>query len=278
MEIIEPNENEMIEALGRSGYLLESQISKLLSNAGFYIRTNQMIKDPITGKNREIDLIAEYYEYNQQRGENKCYAKVHFIFEIKNTSAPVILLTNFEYSPEINDWYGLKERMTVPKGLDYDSYDAFYEQIILNKKYSIFTQYCSFQKKKANEELMALHPDNIHEGLSKITQYCEEQVKEREKEEDVNGYLRHFLYLPILLIRDDLFELHYDDNNETHLRRVESSILVYNYLKNEKPEMAYVFVVTKKGFANFMNDMLELETKIEREMIEKKKGVAPTGA
>lgn len=275
MEIITPDENEMLEALGRSGYLLESQISKALSRAGFFIQTNQMIKDPITGKNREVDLIAEYYEHKPQRGENKCCSKVHFVFEIKNTSAPLVLLTDFEYSPKIDDWYGLKERMTIPKGLSYESYDAFYEQIIHKEKFSIFTQYCSFQKKKANEELMALHPDNIHEGLSKITQYCEEQIEEREYEEDANGYLRHFLYMPILLIRDDLFELHHDDKNKSSLKRVESSILVYNYIKNEQPEMAYVFVVTKKGFGKFMDEMLKLENKIELEMIEKrKKGVA----
>lgn len=275
MDIIKPNENEMLEALGRSGYLLESQISKILSEAGFFIRTNQMIKDPITGKNREVDLIAEYYEHRPRRSENKCCSQIHFVFEIKNTSAPLVLLTDFKYSPQIDDWYGLKERMTIPKGLSYDPFDAFYEQIIHKDKFSIFTQYCSFQKKKANEELMALHPDNIHEGLSKITQYCEEQIEEREYEEEANGYLRHFLYIPILLIRDDLFELHYDDNKKLSLKRVESSILVYNYLKNDQPEMAYVFVVTKKGFDIFMKDMLELENKIELEMIEKrKKGVA----
>lgn len=274
MEIIEPNESDMLEALGRSGYLLESQISKILSSAGFFIQTNQMIKDPISGKNREVDLIAEYDNFKPRQSENRCFSKIHFVFEIKNTSAPLVLLTNFEYSPRIEDWFGLKERITIPKGVKYDTYDAFYEHIIKKDKFSIFTQYCSFQKKKANEELMALHPDNIHEGLSKITQYCEEQIGERFYENDKFDYLRHFIYLPILLIRDDLFELHYDDDNVS-LKRVESSILVYNYLKDELPEMAYVFVVTKKGFGQFMQKMLDVENKIELEMIEKRQnGIA----
>jgi len=40
------DEKEIIAALERSGYLLESEISKKLSDAGFFIETNQAIKDP----------------------------------------------------------------------------------------------------------------------------------------------------------------------------------------------------------------------------------------
>ncbi|MDB5281305.1 MAG: hypothetical protein JWO06_380 [Bacteroidota bacterium] len=268
MDKLEISEKEMMEALNRSGYLLESEISKILSEAGFFIQTNQVIKDTITGKDREIDLIAEYYEHKEQRHINKCCSKIHFVFEMKNNSAPIVLLTDFEYSPNIDDWDGLKERVTVPENIRYDTYDAFYEQIIHSKKYSIYTQYCSFQRKKANEELMALHPDNIHDGLSKITQYCEEIIEGKEYRDD---YLRHFLYLPILLIRDDLYELHHSKENKRSLKKVDSSILVYNYYAHEEPSMAYVFVVTRKGFSRFMTDILELENKIELEMIEKRK-------
>src|SRR5436190_2036650 len=181
MDILELNENEMLEALSRSGYLLESQISQILSKAGFFIETNQVIKDPLTNKNREIDLIAEYYQHKEERMDMKCCSKIHFVFEIKNNSAPIVLLTNFEYSPNVEDWNGLKERLTIPKGFEYDTSDAYYQQIIHTDKYPRYTQYCSFQRKKGNEELMALHPDNIYEGLSKITQYCEEMIKDRKE-------------------------------------------------------------------------------------------------
>ena len=271
MDILELNENEMLEALSRSGYLLESQISQILSKAGFFIETNQVIKDPLTNKNREIDLIAEYYQHKEERMDMKCCSKIHFVFEIKNNSAPIVLLTNFEYSPNVEDWNGLKERLTIPKGFEYDTSDAYYQQIIHTDKYPRYTQYCSFQRKKGNEELMALHPDNIYEGLSKITQYCEEMIKDRKETIDKRGFLRHFLYLPILLIRDDLYELNHSNDNKSFLKKVECSILVYNYYFYDEPTMAYVFVVTKKGFAEFMTAMLKLENKIECEMIEKRK-------
>lgn len=262
-------EKEMLDALNRSGYLLEAEISRILAEAGFFIETNQVIDDPITGKSREIDLIAEYFNYDKARSSFKVAANVHYVFEIKNNLFPVVLLTQFEFSPRIEAWTGLKEALTVPEGLIYeDWHEGFYEYLIHSKKPSIYTQYCSFQKKKENDELMALHPDNIHSGLAKITQYCEEMVKMYDKDlqyedSDKDDYFRHFLFLPILLINDDLYEL----RNE-NLEKVNSSILVYNYHYDKDPKMAYIFVVTKKGFPVFMKSMRELEDKVERRMIE----------
>lgn len=270
--------NEMLDALNRSGYLLESEISRTLAKAGFFIESNQVIEDPITGKSREIDLLAEYYKYKKEQTDLKTCSKVKFVFEIKNNIFPIVLLTRFEFSPNIEDWIGLKEALTIPENLEYEWYESFYEEIIRNRRDSIYTQYCSFHKKKANDELMALHPDNIHEGLSKITFHCEEMVKLYDKEllyedsEDSSTkdeYFRHFLFMPILLINEELYEL-----RDEKLIKVESSILVYNYHFNKEPKMAYVFVITKKGVPGFMKKMLELDDMVEQKMIEIRKGVA----
>ena len=114
---------------------------------------------------------------------------------------------------------------------------------------------------------MALHPENIHTGLSKITQFCEESIDKEEFEESENGYWRDFIYIPILLINDDLYELH-NNGTEYGLHKVESSMLVYNYHYKNKSEMAYVYVVTKSGLSNLLEYLLEIEEKIETEMIE----------
>ena len=273
---IKISEKEMLDALNRSGYLLEAEISRILAEAGFFIETNQVIDDPITGKSREIDLIAEYFNYDEALSSFNVAANVYYVFEIKNNLFPVILLTQFEFTPRIEDWTGLKEALTVPEGLIYeDWHEGFYEYLIRSKKPPIYTQYCSFQKKKENDKLMALHPDNIHSGLAKITQYCEEMVKMYDTDliyENPNKdkYFRHFLFLPILLINDDLYELKKDG-----LERVDSSILVYNYHYDKDPKMAYIFVVTKKGFPIFMKSMMELEDKVERRMIEIVKAKGP---
>lgn len=270
MKKIEFDENEIIDALQRSGYLFESEIAQYLYKTGFFVESNQVILDPITGKNRELDLIAEYYDWNKPLSNDKCCAKIKFVFELKNNTAPIVLMTEYQSSPNIEDWLGLKEYITIPEGLRYDS-TAYYDALIESRQKSIFTQYCSFQmkkgEKKGDEELMAVHPEVIYSGLAKITQYCEERTIEREIFEEANGYLRHFIYLPILLISDDLFELKLSNDNKPNLTKVDSSILIYNYHDNNNdPTMAFVFVVTKKGFPDFINAMLKLENDIEENM------------
>ena len=114
---------------------------------------------------------------------------------------------------------------------------------------------------------MALHPDNIHSGLAKIIQYCDESVDrwsqdDEGEENSKESYLRHFLYMPVLLIQDDLYEL----KNEK-LVKVESSILVVNYHHKQQPTMAYVFVVTRKGLSAFIETSIGLEKRIDEKLI-----------
>ena len=263
---------EMYDALKRSGYLLESEITAALATSGFFVESGQVIQDPITGKSREIDLMAEHHDPRKKGYEFKGAAKIKFIFEIKNNLFPVVLLTRFESSPNIEDWIGLKEALNRPCGVKYESHKSYYESLIADRNEQIYTQYCSFHKKKENDELMALHPENIHSGLMKITHYCEEQVElvdtdlvydVPEESDKRDGYFRHFLFMPVLLINDDLYELKNDE-----LEKIDSSILVYNYHYKNEPRMAYVFVVTKRGFPEFIEKMVNLEAVAERLMFE----------
>jgi len=260
----------MIEAIKRSGYLLESMVSKYLSESGFFVESNQVIVDPFTEKSREIDLVAEYHNFDaSSRSEHKCVSKINFVFEIKNNSAPLVLLTQFEHSPNIEDWLGLKERQTFPEEMPEKYFTGFWDDLINKNRGQIFTQYCSFQRKKQNSELMALHPDDIHIGLSKISQYCEEAIETwgRESIDRKNGYFRNLIHLPVLLISEDLYELTYNEEGNADLKEVEQSILVHNYHHKDEPSMAYIYVVTKKGFEKFIKNMLKLEQKIELDMI-----------
>jgi hypothetical protein len=76
--------DEMLEALSRSGYLLEAEISRKLRELDFFVETNLVIEDPITGKSREIDIAAEYYDWNSPSIGVRAKAKIEFVFEVKN--------------------------------------------------------------------------------------------------------------------------------------------------------------------------------------------------
>jgi hypothetical protein len=263
------SKDDLIEAIKRSGYLLESEIANTLAISDFFIESNQVIEDPITGKSREIDLIAEYRSYGSGvLGKYGACAKIKFVFEIKNNIYPLVLMTKFEFSPNIEIWESTKEIQTVPEGITCSSTDSFYGILLTNDE-PIFTQYCSFDEKKGskNKELLATHPEQVYTGLSKITQYCEEAVESWENIEEQVEYYRRFLYMPVLLINDDLFELEVIHGNDPILHKVEESKLVFNYYYKKNPRIATVWVVTKEGFKGFINKMIEAEGKLEAEMI-----------
>lgn len=99
--------DEIRECLDRSGYLLESRLVRSLTELRFFVEPNQVIRDPRTGKSREIDLVAEYFNFNRDRPQ--VAAKTHFVVEAINNKFPFILLTERPYSP----------------GADFESYVQF---------------------------------------------------------------------------------------------------------------------------------------------------------
>jgi hypothetical protein len=263
-------EEEMLEALNRSGYILESEIAKQLSDWDFFVQSGPVIKDPITGKGREIDIIAERYGVNNSNSDLKTHANIEYVFEIKNNSFPIVLLNKFRFSPNIDPRPGLKEAISLPNGIDYRD-DIFFDTLIENNE-NVFTQYCSFHKKKGSHDLMASHPERFHDSISKIIQHCDEQVElydqyifneASEVEVEANAYFRHRLYMPILLINDDLLEM----TNEG-LKKVDSSTLVVNYYHKGEPYMAYIFIITKQGLKDFINRTQNLTENVLHEMNE----------
>lgn len=265
------SEQDMLESLSRSGYLLESEITKRLVDYGLFVESNITTLDPLTGKSREIDLIAEYhFDYDPERFKNKTVAFTRFVFEIKNNNAPLVLLTKFADSPNSQIYNALKMRKTVPEGLESIFYSDFYDVLFNEYPKNLFTQYCSFSKKK-NEELMAHHPENIYSALSKISHFCEEAKETNIEEiESSNGYLRNFLYLPVVLINEDLYELELLEDNKNKLTQVDCSHLVFNYHFNKQPSSSIIYFITKKGLEEFLKTIIKAGKEVERNMLEAK--------
>jgi hypothetical protein len=264
---------DMLGAIKRSGYLLESETTKFLASKGYFVESNKTILDPLSKKSREIDLIAEYYNADKKYQKLRTVARAMFVFEIKNNLFPLVLLTKIEFSPNVELWSSLKEVVTTPSNLDYAPY-GFYEELVEKENPNIFTQYCSFQTKKGkDEELMALHPEIINNGLSKIVQYCDDEVEYLNndlKNSTTDTYFRHFVYLPIILIKDNLYELTINERKRTSLKKTEVSRLIYNYHYLDNPKTAVVFVVTKKGLNKFLEQVRSAENAVMKEMIKLK--------
>jgi hypothetical protein len=85
-----------------------------------------------------------------------------------------------------------------------------------------------------------------------------------------DDYLRNFLYLPILLINEDLYELDIDKNNQNKLKKVEHSYLVFNYHYKQEPQTSIVHIVTKIGLEDLLKEILNAEKKVQNNMIKAK--------
>lgn len=262
---MEIDKNELLEALSRSGYLLESEIAKRLSELNLFVATNQAILDPLTGKSREIDIVAEVVEFREFKSHEQIIsaaAITTLVLEIKNSSSPLVLLTEMGLSPRIDNNI-LKTGLVCPKGIDFDRFLGFPQQLIGRDESKIFTQYCCFSPKKSSgktEELMAHHPDNIYSALAKITQYCEEIIWEEENSE--TSLFRLSLNLPVLLINDGLFELGVSDDGHNTLNQVDCSRMVFNYFYNQRPKSSLIYVVTKKGLPAFIDKMKKINNSV----------------
>jgi len=258
-----PDQGELIDAIRRSGYLIESQISDLLSNAGFFVETNQVIKDPITGKSREIDLLAEYYSHHE--GRSGIIAKVKFVFEAKNNPFPLVLLTELKPTPNIEIGESFREVITPPEYMANSTEEGFFDALIGEKTEPIFTQYCTFKRKKdsRDSELMAFHPDELHDSLVKIVQHCDEQLTFWQGRES-DKHFRDLLYLPVVVLGGTLYELSPGDS--PNLKQVQTSKLLYNYHHGDESKCAIIYIVTMAGFGQFIKEVIQAERRIEDRM------------
>lgn len=262
------NKDEILKAISRSGYLFESEISKFLSENGFFVESNVIFQDPVTNKNREIDIVAETYNDFSSSDFDRLSCKIRFFFELKNNDFPLVLLTKLQFNPNTPEDL-FKEVLTVPSIIEYDSYDAWTETLYDHNK-SFYTQYCSFSKKK-NNELMACHPDELYSSLAKLCWYCEdENIRTTEVfEEMTNKYFRHWLYVPVLLIKDDLYELE-NDIGVPRLEKVNYSRLLLNFYYGNRPTSTVIYVVTKDYLKDWLEEMNALESNV-RDLMKKSK-------
>jgi hypothetical protein len=264
-----PSKEEMLATMQRSGYLLESEVARLFVDRGYFVETNQVLKDPITGKSRELDLLAESREINPVCGEVNAYSRIYFTCEVKNNLYPIVLLTPYHFSPNGDERGGLKQGQTgegLQQGLDLDYFITQWTSTLSDL--TQFTQYCSFERKKNNHknELMAVHPEELYVGLSKITQACEEAVDVWRSSELTNigktdRVHRNHLFLPVLIVKDQLYELSVGADGGHNFRQVQSSRLHFAYYYQDEARTALVYVVTQAGLNDFIDEMLDLERK-----------------
>lgn len=266
------------EALSRSGYLLESHIETLLLANGFYVESNTAYLDPLTGKSRELDLYAIQ---GWKLSRNYDFIFPVLLIECVNNPQPIAFITKESIVDFINidalQMAGLpvkvfsfdKEKGWTPirdylKMQDYHHYC----------RGRIATQFCSFSKKRATEEWMALHEDSQFDSLRKLCDVVEYTVDKQftswsfsEAPEPINIELYH----PVLVLQGKLVEVRTSrrgtrlmDANHIQFRRTA-------IVKNE-PRDYQIDVVTSEYFQKYL-DMLHAEWKQTERRIKRRRNI-----
>lgn len=256
MALSDQLKREITECLRRSGYLLESRLVRSMAEAGFFVEPNVSILDARTGKSREIDVLAEYYEHDPER--RQVSVKTYFAIEAVNNNLPFVLMTPHPGSPnDVFEEY-LRYGVTPDPSPFLDSIDLYDEKGGDNPRY---TQYCGLSRKRANDDLMASHLDDIYTSLLKLAEFTEARHEEFENHEwrSDDPFWRLVFWQGILVVGGDLVTAIEDENGDLAVAEVESGTLIFNFHVHDEPRSTLVHVVREPHMFQFINSVVAVD-------------------
>lgn len=270
---------EMLEALNRSGYFLESRMLEILAKREYQNFPNQTYPDLITGKSREIDILASSPRLTKtiKLNHSLTFEYVHeLVIECVNNSQPVAFFKRPDKNPYTifgKFFYHNTEREMVEPTTSESAFHTFHMFTTTSKEfhYNLMaknTQYCSFSPKKINsKEWMASHPDALHDTFNKLNDYCEHSIKKTEEWINSSWYKNQvytkFLF-PVLVLQNDLVEVSEIDGkvnveNKNHI--------IFEFSKySENRHSILIDVITEEYLPEYIklvqNDLLKLRREV----------------
>ncbi|ULA65292.1 MAG: hypothetical protein LZF86_190595 [Nitrospira sp.] len=250
---------EMIkECLERSGYLFESKLVRSLTEQGYFVEPNQVIRDPRTGKSREIDLIAEYFDYKAER--KGVSVRTLFVVEAKNNKFPFILTTERPNSPGADFESYIKYVCTPGANPFIDQLDL-YEEKGANWD-NLYSQYCGLTRKGNSGELMASHSEDMYGSLLKLSEYIENDINLwRSRDED--RYWRLVFWQPMLVLSGSLLAVHVTGSGETELQQISMGRLEFHWHVDDQLRTTVIEVLTEQCFFERLRVIREKDDELE---------------
>jgi hypothetical protein len=248
---VEPNLDEIEEGLGRSGYFMESRIISSLTEAGFFVEPSPPILDSRTGKSRELDLVAEFYDNENALRHKGVAVKTYFVVEAVNNRFPFVLLTQHPQSPLSNSDDYAKRGVTPIDDNPFLS-DSSVCRLLWNRDPefgTLFCQYAELTRKNGRDELMASHGDGTYQSLLKLSEFIENEVRLFEKfQADSDPYWRIFFWRPVLILAGQLVKAVQNGSEKPSLHFSEFGQLAFNWHDSERPRTTIIDIVTERFY------------------------------
>ena len=253
---------ELLECLGRSGYLIESLIVRELDARGYFVEPNQVLRDPRTGKSREIDFVAEYFSHVPEH-HGLC-VKTHFVAEVVNNRLPVVLLTHRPLSPNSDFESYLKFGITPNPAPFYEKLNIYEEWSPPNE--ALYAQYCALTMKKGEQrELMASHPEDLYSSFQKLSEYVEHELETFQSWSAKNqmDIWRVFSWHPMLVVGGQLFTVSVDDPENPKVDEINSAFYEFNWHQGENRMTTVIEVVQIAALYDRMASIVARDAALE---------------
>jgi hypothetical protein len=262
---IKITEEEMQDALMRSGYFLETRVESLLRKCNFHVEPNCAYLDTDTKKSRELDIYAtSFVNYGKED------SVIHSIplIECVRPPQPIVFLNKISEFPSLA-FYDLKIAGFPINLVINNMWSPLLDLLVLDRFHhcsnEIATQYCSFEIKKHRQNEQAWIANHIDDHFDAIQTLCkstlyfrEETFRQWKLEKPIETRLK--FYWPILVIDGELYKAQ-EEKSRIKLTHTQHIIFRRTVILDGQESTFYIDVVTEKYLP-------ELIYTIEREMKE----------
>lgn len=253
--------DEIADCLRRSGYLLESRLVSALAKARFFVEPNAAVLDRRTGKSREIDLLAEYFDYDPDRP--KISVLTRFAIEAINNSLPLVLLSPDPRSPNVD--VADPRFATTPDSNPFEVDIEVWQEKETNNGVK-FSQYCALTRKKSGDALMASHPDDLYSSLLKLAELVEEQASEFENREwsEEDDFWRLWFWQGILVVGGDLVVAIEDTPGALSIAEVDRGSLIFNFHFRDQPRSLVIEFIREHALLPYLQEVVAADRRVRQ--------------
>jgi hypothetical protein len=273
-------EAELLEAIGKTGYLLESRVATKLRAANFRTLTNPAFIDPELNKSREYDINAYKTIPVYKSGEYEIYPTL--ICECKNSRYPTIFFMDEEhdFKPLIDEvrvsgipskiWSGNKY-VPVQEFLKVGNYHHF-----CKPKVPPATQCCTFEKTKG--VLTANYGADLYDTFKTLMMALEFVIDDDFKNisqwitaHKDNKFMDLSFYYPVVIYQGEIFLGHVsgDDVKIKPRQHIQFNPEFYSRYHNEVISY-HIDVISYDYLPDFLK-IMDSEMDIIRRALQKQK-------
>lgn len=239
------DEESMVKAIWKSGYLLERRVAALLRKEGYKTVTNRGFIDLETNKSREYDVYAYKNVDIFENGSHGIYPTL--ICECKNYRQPIAFFIQDEkFEPLIDEirvsgipskiWQSNKY-ISVQEFAKLPKFHHYCKPVV-----PVSTQCCTFVK---NDKInwVAAYGAELFEIYRTITKALEFEIDEDfknmkqwfEKEAFEKEFIDLSFYYPVVIFQRDIFAAHVENETVTLEKRehIQYNPELFSYYDNE---------------------------------------------